>query len=111
MNRRNTLDVFRKYYISEVPNFIILGIMLCLSLICSMRLITPIQNALTELGVIATISGCSVASFITNKVQSKKIYHEKANKKDKKEPFSVSRNFYLEKLKNDNDFLFLLGES
>lgn len=111
MNRRNTLDVLRKYYINEIPNSIILGIMLCLSLICLMRLITPIQNALTDLSIIVTICGFSVASFIANKVQLKKFYHDKANKKDKKEPFSISRNFYLEKLKNDKGFLFLLGES
>lgn len=112
MNRRSTLDIFRKYYLNEIPNPIVLYIMFCFSTICIMKLITPIQTALTELGIIATVGGITtVVIYEYFKAQIKKQFHDKANEKDKEEPFSISRNVYMEKLKNAKGLLFLLGES
>ena len=65
MSRQNKLDIFRKYYLNEIHNFIILRIMLCFSIICIMKLIAPIQTALTELGIVTGVGGITAASLFT----------------------------------------------
>lgn len=111
MNRRYILNILRKYYLNEFTNSITLGIMFCFIIICLIRLIKPIQTALVELGTIATVTGITIATIYTYIIQIKKQFHDEANEKDKETPFSVSRDFYLERLKNVKGLIFLLGES
>lgn len=85
--------------------------MFCFIIICLIRLIKPIQTALVELGTIATVTGITIATIYTYIIQIKKQFHDEANEKDKETPFSVSRDFYLERLKNVKGLIFLLGES
>lgn len=112
MSRQNKLDIFRKYYLNEIHNFIILCIMLCFNIICIMKLIAPIQTALTELGIVTGVGGITAASLFTYlKKQIKKEFYVQADEKDKEKPFSITRNSYLEQLKKVKGCLFVLGDS
>lgn len=118
MRKKNTLDVLRKYYLTERHNLIILVIMCFFNLFYVIILVPPIEKALTYINSFFTLSGLSVIGIISYlftenriKKQITEYYCSDMGKNIKEEPFKVSRDYYLEKLKKGKGCFFILGES
>lgn len=112
MKQQDTLRVIRKYYLNKLHNHLIIGIMVCFNFIYLIKLIPSLDVIITNLGQFSTITGITILTVLsylhTRKQIKNNFYHVK---KEKKEPFLIQRNSYLEKLRNVNGCLFLLGES